>query len=321
MKQIFTLLAFLIVTLAGFTQGKGKDKKEKEKKEIKSSVPAPANQGGKPEVNNKQKPVIYQSGDTSKAGSFPTQSGSPAPSQAGNAAGSPTSGGSTSGGQTQPTTGGEPTSGQSSGSGSQSQTPSSQTNPPSTSQSGGGAENSKTVPGSKQHESSKDDDDDDDHEFKKDKKDKKDKQKEFKKEDDENGNGNGNSKTRINIPTQVRNSFNRDYPNAMNAVWTKNRGDWTVTFGNSNWNSTATYHSNGERVDTRTPVRRDETPQPVQEEILKRFPQTNPKDIIRIEKPKNPNLFQVVVEQAGKIKTMVFDEKGKLVSQMQDIIK
>ncbi len=318
MKQILTLFVFLLIFSAGFTQGKGKDKKEKQKKEIKTSVPAPTGQGGKPEVNNKQKPVIYQSGDTSKAGSFPTQSASPAPSQSGNAAGNPTSSGSTSGGQTQPTPAGEPTSGQSSGSGSP--TPSTQTNPPSTNQSGAGAENSKTVPGSKQHESSKDDDDD--HEFKKDKKDKKDKkekQKEFK--DDDDGNGNGNSKTRINIPTQVRNSFNRDYPNAMNAVWTKNKGDWTVTFGNSNWNSTATYHSNGERVDTRTPVRRDETPQPVQEEILKRFPQTNPKDIIRIEKPKNPNLFQVVVEQAGKIKTMVFDEKGKLVSQMQDIIK
>ena len=62
-------------------------------------------------------------------------------------------------------------------------------------------------------------------------------------------------------------------------------------------------------------MRRDQTPRPVQDEIFKRFPQTNPKDIIKIEKPKNPNLFQVVVEQAGILKTLVFDEKGKLISQ------
>ncbi len=130
-----------------------------------------------------------------------------------------------------------------------------------------------------------------------------------------NQSGNGNSKNSINIPTQVRNSFNADYPNAVNTVWTKNRGDWTVTFRNNIWNSTATYHSNGERVDTRTRVRKDQTPRPVQDEIYKRFPQTNPKDIFKIEKPKNPNLFQVVVEQAGKKKTLVFDEKGKLISQ------
>ena len=42
---------------------------------------------------------------------------------------------------------------------------------------------------------------------------------------------NGNAKTRKNIPTKVGSAFAGEYPNAVNATWTKNRGDWTVVFG------------------------------------------------------------------------------------------
>lgn len=130
-----------------------------------------------------------------------------------------------------------------------------------------------------------------------------------------NSEQNGNQKTRKNIPTQVRNSFTADYPNAVNAVWSKNRGDWTVVFGNGVWRSTATYHSNGERVDTRTTVTREQAPRPVLDEILRRYPTQTPKDIIKIEKPRNPNLFQIIVEEAGKKRTLLIDENGKLVSK------
>lgn len=126
---------------------------------------------------------------------------------------------------------------------------------------------------------------------------------------------NGNSKSRKNIPTKVSSSFSGEYPNAVNATWTKNRGDWTVVFGNGIWRSTATYHSNGERVDTRTPMTREQAPRPVLDEILRRFPKGSPTDVIKIEKPKNPNLFQIIMEQAGRKRTFVFDEKGKLVSE------
>lgn len=128
------------------------------------------------------------------------------------------------------------------------------------------------------------------------------------------GDQNGNTKTRKNIPTKVGSSFSAEYPNAVNAVWTKKQGDWTVVFGNGIWRSTATYHSNGDRVDTRTPMSREQAPRPVLDEILRRFPKSAT-DVIKIEKPKNPNLFQIIVEAAGKKKTLVLDETGKLVSE------
>lgn len=133
--------------------------------------------------------------------------------------------------------------------------------------------------------------------------------------DNDGGQGNGNSKIRKNIPTKVRKGFSADYPGAVNEVWTKNRGDWTVTFNNNVWRSTATYHSNGDRIDTRTPVNQQQTPRPVMDEILRRFPQSNPKDIIKIEKPQNPNLFQVIVEAMGKKKTLMLNEQGKIISE------
>jgi hypothetical protein len=126
---------------------------------------------------------------------------------------------------------------------------------------------------------------------------------------------NGNSKVRKNIPTKVGSAFAGEYPNAVNAIWTKNRGDWTVVFGNGLWRSTATYHSNGDRVDTRTPMPREQAPRPVLDEILRRFPKGSPTDVIKIEKPKNPNLFQIIVDAAGKKRTLVLDETGKLVSE------
>ncbi len=290
MKQIFTLSIFLLATVLSFAQGKGKDKaKGKQKTEVKSTVPAPTGHTTKPEVDTKQKPQIYQKADTTKNGNA-TNPSAASESQSGN---NNASTGTQSGGQTQTTTAtGESVLGQSSNSGAQPQ--SGKNNSTASGQTS--AESNNTPVGSNQGESTKGVG----------------KQKDKLKN---NQNGNGNSKNRANIPTQVRNSFNADYPYAVNDVWKKNRGDWTVTFGHGIWNSIATYHSNGERVDTRTPVRRDQTPRPVQDEIFKRFPQTNPKDIIKIEKPKNPNLFQVVVEQAGIMKTLVFDEKGKLISQ------
>lgn len=92
-------------------------------------------------------------------------------------------------------------------------------------------------------------------------------------------------KTSKKQPAKVRSSFNNDYPNAMNVRWTKCRGDWTAAFGNGPFMSTAIYHANGERKDTRTPVTREQTPKIILDSIFKKRPKINLGDIIKIEKP------------------------------------
>lgn len=54
-----------------------------------------------------------------------------------------------------------------------------------------------------------------------------------------------------NAPRQVRDAFNRDYPNASNVNWTKDRGVWTANFKRSGLfggNSSVSYRANGQRV-------------------------------------------------------------------------
>jgi hypothetical protein len=75
-----------------------------------------------------------------------------------------------------------------------------------------------------------------------------------------------------NQPAKVRAAFQRDYPGVSNVSWSKYRGDWTASFGNGLYRSTALYHANGERRDTRTPVTRNEIPRNVWESIFKSHP-------------------------------------------------
>ncbi|MFZ9387137.1 MAG: hypothetical protein ACO25B_04590 [Chitinophagaceae bacterium] len=88
-----------------------------------------------------------------------------------------------------------------------------------------------------------------------------------------------------NQPAKVRQAFQRDYPNALNVRWTKCRGDWTATFSGGLFRSTAVYHANGDRRDTRTPVSRDNVAREILDGILKREPRNPLDDAIRIEVP------------------------------------
>src|SRR4030095_608387 len=84
------------------------------------------------------------------------------------------------------------------------------------------------------------------------------------------GNSGNGPKASKNQPAKVRAAFQRDYPNAANISWNKYRSDWTASFGNGLYRSTAVYHANGERRDTRTPVTTKEMPRNVWDSIFKR---------------------------------------------------
>jgi hypothetical protein len=115
-----------------------------------------------------------------------------------------------------------------------------------------------------------------------------------------------------NQPAKVRAAFQRDYPNAVSVSWSKYRGDWTATFANGIFTSTAVYHANGERRDTRTPIPRTEAPSTIFDEILKRKPQTRVEDIIKIEVPQQvKDIFRVKTILDGVTKFLFFTADGK----------
>lgn len=68
---------------------------------------------------------------------------------------------------------------------------------------------------------------------------------------------NGNQKYSKNAPRKVRDAFYRDYPNARNVRWTKDRGVWTAYFDGGGWfggSNSVSYAANGQRVSGNTGV-------------------------------------------------------------------
>lgn len=115
-----------------------------------------------------------------------------------------------------------------------------------------------------------------------------------------------------NQPAKVRDAFRRDYPNAINVRWTKCRGDWTATFSGALFRSTAVYHANGQRRDTRTPVRRDDVPRTIWDIILKRDPRTQLDDgAIKIEVPNTvKEIFRIKSILDGKAQYEYYNADG-----------
>ena len=60
----------------------------------------------------------------------------------------------------------------------------------------------------------------------------------------------GNEKYTKNLPAKVRESFNRDFPNAPNVVWTKDKGVWTASYNGGIFGNpqVVSYKANGQRM-------------------------------------------------------------------------
>lgn len=117
-----------------------------------------------------------------------------------------------------------------------------------------------------------------------------------------------------NQPAKVRAAFQRDYPNAGNISWSKYRGNWAASFGSGIYMSTALYHANGERRDTRTPVTRNEVPVNIFDSIFKRRPGTKLEDFIKISLPNTSNnIFRIKDNMQGKVTFSYYTSDGQLV--------
>jgi hypothetical protein len=241
MKKFFLFILFVAIAFAGFSQKRAKTKTKSNKTQTSTTIPNPGNPSSKPELGE-PKPVIYT---TDVPGSSPT------PGQVGAPTTKPKDStiapGSTGVGQ-QPT-GTAPGVGVP---GSPTQAPGSSDTKPMTTDPNPGDGNHK--PGMKDQKQHKGEKGNKDHQ--KEHKGKHDGEKHD--HDDDDANGNGNDKVRTNVPSQVEKAFKVDYPAATNPVWTKQNGDWTVTFNNNGAASTATYHSNGEKPSHKMPGQKKE---------------------------------------------------------------
>jgi hypothetical protein len=232
MKHLFLVLCFAAASLLAFSQSKGKNKsKSGNKQSASSTIPNPGNPSVKPEVKQKQMPPVY---DAKVQGSPAGNNGSSVPvKDTGKVVGGVSSNpGTTPAGDNPPVTG-TPT-------GSPETKPTVGSNTP--------AGDDKGEKGKKEHKGDKGD-----KEWKN-----KEQQKHEGDDKEDDHDGNGNDKERDHVPSRVEKAFKVEYPAATNAVWTKQNGDWTVTFNNNGSASTATYHSNGEKPSGNMPGKKKE---------------------------------------------------------------
>ena len=116
-----------------------------------------------------------------------------------------------------------------------------------------------------------------------------------------------------NQPAKVRANFQRDYPNATGVYWSKYRGDWTATFRNGLWMSTAVYHANGDRRDTRTIIRKDDIPRKIFDIIINK-PGSGVESVIKIEVPKAiKDIFRIKNIVQGKPEYQYYNSDGMVV--------
>jgi hypothetical protein len=125
----------------------------------------------------------------------------------------------------------------------------------------------------------------------------------------------GGPKFSKNQPAKVRSSFNKEFPNATAVSWSKYRGDWTATFKNGIHHSTAVYHANGSRKDTRTVVSRADVPRGVLDGIYKRKPGISVGEIVKVETTQAVNkIYRIKTIENGKINFLLLNSTGNEVA-------
>lgn len=128
-------------------------------------------------------------------------------------------------------------------------------------------------------------------------------------------NDGGRPKPSKNQPAKVRAAFKRDYPYVTNVRWSKYRGDWTATFTNGPFISTAVYHANGDRRDTRTSLLRSQLPPIILENIFKKAPGADIGVGVKIEIPKAfKDVFRIRAVVDGVSRFMYYDKDGEEVT-------
>ncbi|MEO6488596.1 MAG: hypothetical protein ABIO04_01540 [Ferruginibacter sp.] len=124
-------------------------------------------------------------------------------------------------------------------------------------------------------------------------------------------NNSSHGKSAGHQPKKVQAALLKDYPAANNVIWSKYKGDYTATFNNGVWRSTAVYHANGERRDTRTPLTRAQLPGSIWDRIFKRD-RVTPVQFVQIERPTTvEKIFRIL---SSNNTAYYYDQNGNRVS-------
>lgn len=115
--------------------------------------------------------------------------------------------------------------------------------------------------------------------------------------------------TLSSTPNKVQAGFKRDHPDEGNANWEKSNGDWRASYKSEGRAVNEYYNRKGQRSFRRTEWDRKKLSATVDKKIRSGYDISDYK-ISRIERPKNPALYEVKYTKDGKESTVYTDENG-----------
>src|SRR5665213_190292 len=122
------------------------------------------------------------------------------------------------------------------------------------------------------------------------------------------------SQDRNGPPDNIRQSFQKQYPQSQPNQWKHTGGSWNVNFedrDHDNGESTAHFDRTGRHVDTHIPYDNQDVPAPVMDRMQNRYPGSDSYAFTRIERGDGHPVFQVHFRHRRKFRTLYVDERGR----------
>ena len=123
----------------------------------------------------------------------------------------------------------------------------------------------------------------------------------------------------FSVPDIVKQTFDKQYPDAQDLKWTNGLDNHTVRFTLGARKLKATYAPKGDWINTEEQVKMETLPSVVQEGFKKsKYTDWPVKDVIAVTKPReNANEYFIIVQKSAlNKKKLVFDAKGRLYEEL-----
>jgi hypothetical protein len=116
-------------------------------------------------------------------------------------------------------------------------------------------------------------------------------------------------------PSQVQQSFHRDYPDAKDAQWKETNGHWQAQFTDrgpeDRGEMSAQYDHSGHHMYSHIRYDHSDVPSEVRDRAEHKYHGGRDYEYTRIERPGHADLFQVRVNLGGKWHISYMDENGR----------
>lgn len=126
----------------------------------------------------------------------------------------------------------------------------------------------------------------------------------------------GNDIPEKDVPSVVKNSFTKEYPQAVDVEWEKHKNNFEVDFEVGNADYTALYSADGKVIMEKQDIAVDALPVAVANKLKESYADLKVDDVDKLEKDGN-TYYQVDLEGGITDKNEIFSEDGAIVENVK----